>query len=157
MPNARPPHAICVEIMLSRTQTGAALAALLLCLLPVCVESDSITLSTYYPSPYGLYTTLTTSDKTTLAKDAGNVVIGPGGADDDGYKINIYGKLRTTSDTFLSTSGGTLDVGGIAVFRGTLDVSGSRIINSSAPAGDTDAATKKFVEDHINQKVAALP
>lgn len=157
MPNTRPPRAICVEIVLNRMQAGAALAALLLCLLPVCVDSDSVSLNTYYPSPYGIYTTLTTTDKTILAKDSGSVIIGPGGANDDNYKINIYGKLRTTSDSILAASGGTVDVSGIAVFRGALDMSGYRITNSTYPAGGSDAATKKFVEDHINQKVAALP
>ncbi len=54
----------------------AALGLAGLIALPVELGSESLTLQSYYPSPLGIYTNLTTTDAATLARDAGGVTVG---------------------------------------------------------------------------------
>lgn len=86
-----------------QAQAGRWLAALaLVAAFPLHIESETITLDTYYPAPYGIYTQMRTTDKTTLAESGGAVGIALGlNAEPDvagGYKFDIGGKTRIRAD-----------------------------------------------------------
>lgn len=58
-----------------RFVTAAGAAAIMLCAVPE-LDSESVTLSTYYPAPSGVYTNMITTGNTFLARDGGAVAIG---------------------------------------------------------------------------------
>ena len=66
--------------------------SIMLCAVPE-LDSESVTLSTYYPAPSGVYTNMITTSDTYLARDGGNVGI------------------------FTTTPGAKLDVNGTSNFR----------------------------------------
>ncbi|MBU4346460.1 MAG: hypothetical protein KKH29_03940 [Candidatus Omnitrophica bacterium] len=57
-------------------------------------QEESITITTYYPSPYGSYNELTTTGDTYLAIDSGSQV-GIGTTDTNSYKLHV--KANATS------------------------------------------------------------
>jgi hypothetical protein len=69
-------HRIIIEFRLTRRKVLALLAAFFLCWHPAMLGSETLTLTTYYPAPYGGYARLLTTDQTLLARDGGNVGIG---------------------------------------------------------------------------------
>ena len=98
------------------TVVGAA--AMMFCAVAE-LESESVTLSTYYPAPSGVYTNMITTGNTFLARDAaGNVGIGTtspaaklavvGGADT--WAANFYG-LPTSNQVRIGTIGGVATIG----------------------------------------------
>lgn len=145
-----------IRIPLSLTPACAlpVLTAGLLCALPLEISSDT-TFNTQYPAPAGSYNRLTTTDQTQLAKDNGTVIIGSGGSGDDGYKMNVYGSLRSTSDAYFASSGGRLDAGGGAVLRSGADLSGFSAINVGTPVNPGDVASKAYVESTLAQACGA--
>lgn len=54
----------------------SGVAALLLSVLPTELATESVTLTTYYPAPSGVYTQMITTSNTYLARDGGNVGVG---------------------------------------------------------------------------------
>lgn len=64
-----------------------------LLLLTVAPElgSESVTLSTYYPAPSGVYTNMITTSNTYLARDGGNVGVGTSGPS---AKLHVNGATR---------------------------------------------------------------
>ena len=54
---------------------GAILGVALVGVVPVELTSESMVLNTYYPSPLGIYTQMTTTNNTILARDGGQVGI----------------------------------------------------------------------------------
>lgn len=50
-------------------------AAMMLCVVPE-LDSESVTLSTYYPAPSGVYTQMITTGNTFLSRDGGNTGVG---------------------------------------------------------------------------------
>lgn len=65
-----------VHITISPGMMRGILAAGLLASLSAPLGSESITLTTYYPAPVGIYQKMTTTGQTTLARDGGSVGIG---------------------------------------------------------------------------------
>lgn len=59
MSDIRPAREIRISFILGRKRLLILAAAFFLCGFPVEVDSDVLTLSTYHPSPYGIYTTIT--------------------------------------------------------------------------------------------------
>jgi len=53
--------------------TAAGAAAMMLCAVPE-LDSESVTLSTYYPAPSGVYTNMITTGNTVLARDGGRYI-----------------------------------------------------------------------------------
>ena len=86
------------------------LSALLLAAAPAHIASENVTLSTYYPSPSGVYTQMITTGRTLLARDGGNVGIG---TPTPAVKLDVIGAARVTGD---------LSVIGSANITGTLTV-----------------------------------
>lgn len=76
--------------------------------------SESVTLSTYYPAPSGVYTQMITTDNTWLARNGGAVVVGNGAS---AGKLTIYdGNLAMRGGHDINMSGGSeLQMGGAAI------------------------------------------
>lgn len=70
------PVEIVVRVQFSKPVAGLLLAASLLCLAVPDTGSESLTMTTYYPAPAGVYQRLTTTGTTLLARDGGRVGIG---------------------------------------------------------------------------------
>ena len=66
-----------VRLIVSRRQLKGALALILLVGLAYALESDTITLSTIYPAPSGVYKRIITTGNTVLARDGGNTILVP--------------------------------------------------------------------------------
>lgn len=71
---------ITLEARLSQKRKLFIVAMALLVWRPGFLGSETITLTTYYPAPYGGYVSLLSTNNTFLARDAGNLVVGGSGA-----------------------------------------------------------------------------
>ena len=69
-----------IRFSFSKKSALPLLALFFLCWHPGFIGSESLTLTTYYPAPYGGYVSLLTTSQTLLARDGGNVGIGTGAA-----------------------------------------------------------------------------
>jgi len=88
------------DITVSPGTRRFALAAGMLCLVPIDLASESVTLATYYPAPSGVYTNMITTGLTRLARDGGLVAIGDIGA--AGTRLTVMNGnvgIGTTSPT----------------------------------------------------------
>jgi hypothetical protein len=113
---------------------GVAAASLLLSTAPE-LASESVNLSTYYPSPSGVYASMLTTGDTYLSRDGGAVMVGST-ATATAYYLDVYGSLHAAgAGTFRVASVGSpagtapLTVNGSAVIQGAL--------NLNAPAAST--------------------
>ncbi len=80
-----------IQFQLTKLKILGILTALFVCFHPKLLGSEQLTLTTYYPSPYGGYAKLLTTDQTILARDRGAVGIGyanPGSA-----KLAVNGRV----------------------------------------------------------------
>lgn len=71
--------------------------------------AEQVEISTYYPSPYGNYKNLETTEDTSLATSSGNVGIGISGAAAP-QKLTVNGNAQVNNT--LSTAAGTLNLKG---------------------------------------------
>lgn len=67
---------ISLKLNFNRRQISVLLAFFLLAWHPGFIGSETLTLTTYYPAPYGGYVSLLTTNQTILARDGGRVGIG---------------------------------------------------------------------------------
>lgn len=81
--------------------TVSAAAAMMLCAVPE-LDSESVTLATYYPAPSGVYTNMITTANTFLARDGGNVGIG---TTSPGYKLHVAGAAQVNHLKFPGVGG----------------------------------------------------
>jgi len=65
-----------IRISLNRKTTLPLLVLFFLCWHPGFIGSESLTLTTYYPAPYGGYVNMLTTNNAILARDGGSVGIG---------------------------------------------------------------------------------
>jgi hypothetical protein len=105
-------HEIVIRIRISRRTFVWAAAALLMFCAANEVVSESLTLTTYYPAPSGVYQRLTTTGgsaanpgNTVLARDAGSVGIG---TTNPGALLDVNGKVRFDSGNITSDGSGNL-------------------------------------------------
>ena len=63
------------------------------------VASESVTLTTYYPAPSGVYTKMITTGDTYLARDGGRVGIGTTGP---GFELEVNGPAGNWAERFVS-------------------------------------------------------
>ncbi|PIR19274.1 MAG: hypothetical protein COV48_02905 [Elusimicrobia bacterium CG11_big_fil_rev_8_21_14_0_20_64_6] len=94
--------------------------------------ADSVTLTTYYPAPSGVYTNMITTGDTYLARDGGNVIVG-GTASAGPNAITANKKI------WFGTGGSyNVDIAGVAVLGhtdvGGLNVKGNMFMNGSLAA-----------------------
>ncbi|MDO8757111.1 MAG: hypothetical protein Q7J64_03790, partial [Elusimicrobiota bacterium] len=87
--------------------TSSATLAIMLCAVPE-LDSESVTLSTYYPAPSGVYTNMITTSDTYLARNGGNVGIG---TVSPGAKLDVSGVGRFQGVTTLDDSSQRLFLG----------------------------------------------
>ncbi|MBI3505210.1 MAG: hypothetical protein HY059_10230 [Proteobacteria bacterium] len=80
-----------IRLEVHRGQLKAALAAVLLLGGAMRLASESMTLTTYYPSPAGIYKNLTSTHQTVLARDGGNVGIGTSAP---GATLEVKGTMK---------------------------------------------------------------
>lgn len=59
------------------------------------IDSETLTITTYYPAPYGGYVRLLTTDVTVLARDGGAVGIGTASP---GMKLDVSGYVRASGE-----------------------------------------------------------
>ncbi|MDT8286353.1 MAG: hypothetical protein RQ748_04510 [Elusimicrobiales bacterium] len=71
-------HRMVIEFRLTRRKVLTLLAVFFICWHPAMLGSETLTLTTYYPAPYGGYARLLTTGETLLARDGGAVGIGTG-------------------------------------------------------------------------------
>jgi hypothetical protein len=91
--------------------------------------AEDITLTTYYPAPYGAYDELTTTGNTYLATTSGNVGIGT--TDPGTYRLKVTGTVNATAYSVGTTAGAatttityvkTVNFGAMTVTTGTITV-----------------------------------
>lgn len=117
---------IVLELRLTRNKVLGLLALFFLAWHPAFIESETLTLTTYYPAPYGGYASILTTGQTLLARDSGNVGIGIGVP---GSKLHVAGA---------TTLSGSLYVGGpLAIVNGTQSM--GRVLTSDG-AGNANWA-----------------
>lgn len=109
-----------IRLVLSKRQIKALLFVALVMGGAYALKSESLTLSTYYPAPSGIYSKMITTNATYLARDGGNVGIGttsPSAA----LEVNGFLRLSGASPAF-------------------------RMTNVAEPVDDSDVATKHYVD-----------
>jgi len=88
---------ISLKLNFGRRQLIAALALLLMAWHPGFLGSETLTLTTYYPAPYGGYVSLLTTNQTLLARDGGNVGIRTTTGWAPRRPLDVNGEIVTTS------------------------------------------------------------
>jgi hypothetical protein len=107
---------VTIHIKISRRTFVWAAAALLMCCSANEVVSESLTLTTYYPAPSGVYLRMTTTGpgNTILTRDSGNVGIG---TTSPGAKLEVNGNVRINDGTQAAGSVLTSDQNGFASWQ----------------------------------------
>lgn len=92
------------DLVMTRRRLRWLLAGGMLFLASPDLDSESVTLTTYYPAPSGVYTNMITTGNTYLARDGGNVGIGTTGPSS---KLHVNGTSNLAGAT---TIGGNATV-----------------------------------------------
>lgn len=101
-----------VHLTLNRGSAMWLLAGLFLVAGPLELGSETVTLQTYYPAPYGIYTQLRTMNLTTLAETGGSVAIGGNSAAGNLLRVVLTGgKTARFDGGDVLMTGGRLAVG----------------------------------------------
>lgn len=87
-----------IQFKITRLHVCAVLTAFFICFHPKLLGSETLTLTTYYPSPYGGYARLLTTDQTLLARDGGAVAIGDVNNPSADMKLTVYGNVGIGTD-----------------------------------------------------------
>lgn len=111
---------IIFKIKFNRHQAMALLALFFLAWHPAFLGSETLTLTTYYPAPYGGYVSLLTTQQTLLARDAGRVGIGTPNPVD---KLGIAG-----GGIDVAGGGIMIDAGQTIQSRGRMHVFGQELL-----------------------------
>lgn len=108
-----------ISFSVSRRGALLGLAAFFVCWHPGFIGSETLSLTTYYPAPYGGYVSILTTGNTLLARDAGNVGVGVA-APAQKFQVNATG-----GNSFMVTTGGNVGIGLSAAPTQKLDVNGN--------------------------------
>ena len=152
-----------VRVALSRSQLRAAMAAVMLVLSVSEVAPESVTMTTYYPAPSGVYTQMITTQNTYLARDGGNVGVGTASpkswteldvntshgkplraadATYGGLELGSNGPNIQARDPWGNNMHLSLNPFGANVGVGTMSPASALSVNGSIqPGGDTSACT----------------
>ena len=93
---------ITLQLQLTRRKAFLLLTFFFLCWHPRFLGSETMTLTTYYPAPYGGYASILTTGQTLLARDSGRVGIGTASPT---QKLDVQGGNISTSGELLANSG----------------------------------------------------
>ncbi|HBB68253.1 MAG: hypothetical protein A2X28_02940 [Elusimicrobia bacterium GWA2_56_46] len=85
-----------LRLRLTRRKAIFSLAAFFLCWRPGSLNSETLTLTTYYPAPYGGYATLLTTGQTLLAREGGLVGVG---TNSPSAKLHVKGSFLLDDGT----------------------------------------------------------
>lgn len=109
-----------LDVRISPRVARAGLAALLMVFYAPELVSESVSLTTYYPAPSGIYTQMITTSNTWLGRDGGNIIAGNGAASG---KLAIYGGNLTVNggNDVVMSAGSELQMGGAAI-NGTFGI-----------------------------------
>ncbi len=122
-----------------------ALAALLV-VLPLELGSESLVLQTYYPSPLGIYSNLTTTGDTILARDGGGVTFGsPSGGANPAAKLDIDGPISIRGGSPGSGRVLTSDAAGLASWKDPTSILASGTLGPTP--FNTDTLSTTFTTD----------
>ena len=101
------------DLRFSRAVVRAAVVAAMLLGSVSELGSESLTLTTYYPAPSGIYTRLIATNNTWLARDAGNVMVGGMGPATQKLELANGSNMRWGNGSLLqSDQGGSIELGG---------------------------------------------
>ena len=109
---------IVIEFKLTRERAMLFLTLLFLTWHPGFLGSETLTLTTYYPAPYGGYVTMLTTSNTYLARDTNNsgVSIGANTTDPTNTKLNVRGGVQWGINRGMlkedPNGGGVIELGG---------------------------------------------
>jgi hypothetical protein len=117
---------------MARLLKGFSLIVFVLSFFSVLVFAEDITITTYYPSPYGVYNQLTTTGTTLLATTSGNVGIG---TTTPGYPLMVY--KAVTGDVQVQIANGTKNL-----------YIGAQWINNIPSLGTNDATSLGLVTNN---------
>ncbi|MBI3554077.1 MAG: hypothetical protein HY077_16395 [Elusimicrobia bacterium] len=121
---------VSVEVSVSPAVFRAALAAALLSVMAGELASESVSLTTYYPAPSGVYTQMITTSDTYLARDGGKVGVGTGTTTAPTATLTVgTPPTGTAPSTFFATNAGAL--GGVAGNETSIASFGFTSANSS--------------------------
>ena len=99
---------ITLQLQLTRRKALFLLTFFFLCWHPRFLGSETLTLTTYYPAPYGGYASLLTTGQTLLARDGGKVGIGTGAVAPT-EKLDVRnGNISTTGEVLANSGAGRL-------------------------------------------------
>lgn len=110
-----------------RFMTLLGTAVMMLCAVPE-LDSESVTLSTYYPAPSGVYTNMITTGNTYLARDGGNVGIG---TTSPTSKLHVNGDIGVSAGNMF-TSGGDLNLNAAITRSIYLKIAGNTMVTVGA-------------------------
>lgn len=100
---------VTIQFKFTRTKALLLLALFFLSWHPKLLNSETLTLTTYYPAPYGGYVSLLTTGSggvnTLLARDGGNVLIGESTQASPTQKLDVNGGVRATGEIAGTLSG----------------------------------------------------
>ncbi len=94
------------------------------------IESETVTITTYYPAPYGAYVSILTTRDTWLARDTGNVGIG---TTNPQAKLDVAGRVRIVDGTQADGRVLTSDANGFASWQPPRGIPQGGIIMYSGP------------------------
>ncbi len=136
-----------IELELSRRQLRAALT--LSCILggAYALHSESLTVTSYYPSPSGIYRKLIAKSDVRLATDGGLVEVGTARSSPPA-RLLVNGSARFKAQA---------DFDGPANFRGfDVNLNGMRAIGSARPSDPGDLANKQYVDEQAESLRASI-
>ena len=91
---------ITLQLQLTRRKVFFILTAFFLCWHPRFLGSETLTLTTYYPAPYGGYASLLTTGQTLLARDGGKVGVRLGDGVIPTQELEVGGVMQGKSLKF---------------------------------------------------------
>ncbi len=100
------------EIEITKKHLGAIAVIALLCIGYAVIDTETLTLRAYYPSPVGIYTRLVSLNKATFAREKGNVVLTSEknptgmvgiGTTDPKAKLDVRGIIKVSADNTTNT------------------------------------------------------
>jgi len=138
---------VSLDLRLTRRNAVILLSIFFVCWQPRFLGSETFTMTTYYPAPYGGYASLLTTGQTILARDSGLIGVGTNApavkldVKDESYAADPEaehhgGRIRITGDKFpgieFSNSGNRITGAGAAMMFATSNMENMRIDSSGA-------------------------